>query len=254
MSDQTPDPSPDTSAGPPAAPPAQPRKRNRPRCAICGKEARASLRFDAVRPEIGNLMTADNPELKAADHICGRHVSDYRTRYVAELLASERGELSELEKQVVESLAREETVSRDVERTWEHHRTLGERVADGVADFGGSWIFIGLFFAVLVIWMAYNIWAASRAVFDPYPFILLNLVLSCLAAIQAPIIMMSQKRQEAKDRLRSENDFRVNLKAELEIRHLHEKIDHILTRQWERLAEIQQIQLETMQDPTLRKR
>ena len=83
---------------------------------------------------------------------------------------------------------------------------------------------------------------------DPYPFILLNLVISCLAAIQASIIMMSQKRQEAKDRLRSENDYRVNLKAELEIRHLHEKIDHLITRQWERLAEIQQIQLEIMQD------
>ena len=101
----------------------------------------------------------------------------------------------------------------------------------------------------------HSTWSSSRQErFDPYPFILLNLVLSCLAAIQAPIIMMSQKRQEAKDRLRSENDYRVNLKAELEIRHLHEKIDHILTRQWERLAEIQQIQLEMMQDPALRKR
>ena len=90
--------------------------------------------------------------------------------------------------------------------------------------------------------------------FDPYPFILLNLVLSCLAAIQAPIIMMSQNRQEAKDRLRSENDFRVNLKAELEIRHLHEKIDHLLNRQWERLAEIQQIQLEMMQEMGRKKR
>ena len=96
--------------------------------------------------------------------------------------------------------------------------------------------------------MGFNVWAATRAVFDPYPFILLNLVLSCLAAIQAPIIMMSQKRQETKDRLRSENDYRVNLKAELEIRHLHEKLDHLITQQWERLAEIQQIQLEIMQD------
>jgi uncharacterized membrane protein len=96
--------------------------------------------------------------------------------------------------------------------------------------------------------MGFNIVVAGRSQFDPYPFILLNLVLSCLAAIQAPIIMMSQKRQEAKDRLRSENDYRVNLKAELEIRHLHEKMDHMLTRQWERLAEIQQIQLETMQE------
>jgi uncharacterized membrane protein len=102
--------------------------------------------------------------------------------------------------------------------------------------------------------MAFNVVLIEKERFDPYPFILLNLVLSCLAAIQAPIIMMSQKRQEAKDRLRSENDYRVNLKAELEIRHLHEKIDHILTRQWERLAEIQQIQLEMMQDPALRKR
>ena len=102
--------------------------------------------------------------------------------------------------------------------------------------------------------MAVNAVLIEQSRFDPYPYILLNLVLSCLAAIQAPIIMMSQKRQEAKDRLRSENDYRVNLKAELEIRHLHEKIDHILTRQWERLAEIQQIQLELMQDPALRKR
>ena len=123
-----------------------------------------------------------------------------------------------------------------------------------MADFGGSWVFIGIFFAVLVVWMAFNVWATSRAVFDPYPFILLNLVLSCLAAIQAPIIMMSQNRQESKDRLRSENDFRVNLKAELEIRHLHEKVDHLLNRQWERLAEIQQIQLEIMQDMGRRKR
>jgi uncharacterized membrane protein len=212
------------------------------------------MRFDAVRPEIASLIAADHPALKPGDLICGRHVSDYRTRYVAELLERERGELSELDRQVVESLAREETVARDVEAAWGHHRTMGERVADVVADFGGSWTFIGSFFAVLVVWMAYNVWAASREVFDPYPFILLNLVLSCLAAIQAPIIMMSQKRQEAKDRLRSENDYRVNLKAELEIRHLHEKMDHLINRQWERLAEIQQIQLEIMQDMAQHKR
>jgi uncharacterized membrane protein len=111
-----------------------------------------------------------------------------------------------------------------------------------------------IFGLVLFAWMAFNAIVVTRDQFDPYPFILLNLVLSCLAAIQAPIIMMSQKRQEAKDRLRSENDYRVNLKAELEIRHLHEKIDHILTRQWERLAEIQQIQLELMQNTIPRKR
>ncbi len=249
MNDQAANPAPANTP-----PPATSRKRPRPKCSICSKDARNAVRFDAVRPEIASLMLADHPELKPGDHICGRHVGDYRTRYVAQLLERERGELSELERQVVESLAREETVSRDVEAAWEHHRTPGERVADAVADFGGSWTFIGIFFAVLAVWMAFNIWAATREVFDPYPFILLNLVLSCLAAIQAPIIMMSQNRQEAKDRLRSENDFRVNLKAELEIRHLHEKIDHLLNRQWERLAEIQQIQLEMMQEMGRKKR
>jgi uncharacterized membrane protein len=239
---------------PPAAPVPPPRKRVRPRCAFCGKEAREPMLFGSVRPAIAELMSAEHPNLTAGDTICGHHVSDYRTRYVAGLLERERGELSELEKQVVESLAREETVARDVEAAWEHHRTTGEVVADVVADFGGSWTFIGIFFAVLMVWMTFNVWAVSREVFDPYPFILLNLVLSCLAAIQAPIIMMSQKRQEAKDRLRSENDYRVNLKAELEIRNLHEKMDHLINRQWERLAEIQQIQLEIMQDMSQRKR
>lgn len=104
-----------------------------------------------------------------------------------------------------------------------------------------------------MVWMAFNVWATTREMFDPYPSILLNLVLSCPAAIQAPIIMMSQKRQEAKDRLRSENDYRFNPKAKLENRNLHEKMDHLINRQWERLAEIQQIQLEIMQDMAQRK-
>lgn len=143
--------------------------------------------------------------------------------------------------------------NRNANEIIEEEETLGERVADVVAAFGGSWTFITSFAIVLIAYAAINVGLAARA-WDPYPFILLNLFLSMLAAIQAPIIMMSQKRQEAKDRLRSENDYRVNLKAELEIRHLHEKIDHILTRQWERLAEIQQIQLELMQNTVPRKR
>jgi len=245
MSDHSANPSPGPSPS---------RKRPRPKCALCGNDARGPMRYEAVRPEIATLIAADHPDLKPTDYICGRHVDDYRTRYVAELLARERGELGALERQVVESLAREETVSRDVEAAWEGGRTLGERVADAVADFGGSWTFIMLFFAVLAVWMGFNVWVSTRDVFDPYPFILLNLVLSCLSATQAPIIMMSQNRQEAKGRLRSQNDFQVNLKAELEIRHLHEKVDHMISRQWERLAEIQQIQLEILQDMAQRKR
>ena len=155
---------------------------------------------------------------------------------------------------MVESLAREETVSRDIEAAWDDHRTSARGSPTWSPISAAAGPSSASFFVVLVVWMAFNVWAATRDVFDPYPFILLNLVLSCLAAIQAPIIMMSQKRQEAKDRLRSENDYRVNLKAELEIRHLHEKIDHLINRQWERLAEIQQIQLEIMQDMARRKR
>jgi uncharacterized membrane protein len=232
----------------PASPERPARHRPHLRCAVCGKESRDLVAVSAIRPALEQALAADHPNLAPDAMICRRHLIDYRTRYVEEMLARERGELSELDRQVVESLAREELVSRNLEQAWSDRRTTGERVADLVADFGGSWKFIISFIAVLLLWIAFNIWAATQAVFDPYPFILLNLVLSCVAALQAPIIMMSQKRQEAKDRLRSENDYRINLKAELEIRNLHEKMDHLINRQWERLTEIQQIQLEIMQD------
>jgi uncharacterized membrane protein len=234
-------------------------KRVRPvrfQCVICGREkpARDVTQLDVVRPSLFDRIKAEYPELPAEGFICSDDLDRFRSRYVSELLGQERGELTKLEQDVVQSLADHETLAENIEAEFTGHRSFGERLSDHLASFGGSWTFIVIFFVVLVVWMAFNVWAASRQIFDPYPFILLNLVLSCLAAIQAPIIMMSQNRQEAKDRLRSENDYRVNLKAELEIRHLHEKIDHILTRQWERLAEIQQIQLEMMQDPALRKR
>ena len=230
-------------------------KRNRhvkpshvPRCKVCGAEADQPVAFGMVRPSLANRIAKLHPELSGDDVICRKHLTEERTRYVEQLLERERGEISELERQVVESLSREETVARNIEATWSGQRTLGERLSDFIADFGGSWRFIIGFLAGLCVWMAYNVWTSPQKIFDPYPFILLNLVLSCIAAIQAPIIMMSQKRQEAKDRLRAENDYRVNLKAELEIRHLHEKLDHLISRQWERLAEIQQIQLEIMED------
>jgi uncharacterized membrane protein len=130
---------------------------------------------------------------------------------------------------------------------------LGERLADGLAKYAGSWKFIIGFALVLPMWIWLNSWLASRA-WDDYPFILLNLCLSCLAAIQAPVIMMSQNRLEAKDRMRAEHDYIVNLKAELEIRSLHEKIDHLLANQWQRLLEIQEVQTELMQEISRRGR
>lgn len=120
--------------------------------------------------------------------------------------------------------------------------------ADHAATLGGPWIFILSFCGLLVIWMVLNVTDVLFKIFDPQPFILLNLVLSCLAALQAPIIMMSQRRQESKDRLRGENEYKVNLKAELKIHQLHEKIDHHLAHQRQRLAGMQQIQIEMLEE------
>ena len=123
--------------------------------------------------------------------------------------------------------------------------SLGQRAADAVASFGGSWTFVGLFAAVMLGWVAMNgyLLMSRGKTFDPYPYILLNLFLSMLAAIQAPIILMSQNRQSEKDRISAEHDYEVNLKAELEIMLLHDKIDQLRERQWEELLEIQKQQL-----------
>jgi uncharacterized membrane protein len=136
----------------------------------------------------------------------------------------------------------------NVDAEFEQEWTFGERLADKIATFGGSWTFLIVFGGFLSLWIAMNTLVLLWRPVDPYPFILLNLVLSCLAAIQAPIIMMSQNRQEAKDRVRAQHDYQVNLKAELEIRQLHEKIDHLLSHQWERLVEIQEVQLELLSE------
>ena len=222
----------------------------RAHCAISGRERprRDLIALEAVRPSLAERIRADHPELAPDALISLSELSRYRTLYVEELLKAEHGELTELDRQVAESMATHETLAENVEEEFEDRRTLGERLSDRLASFGGSWIFIIAFALILVAWTAFNLVVPEAQRFDPYPYILLNLFLSMLAAIQAPIIMMSQKRQEAKDRLRSESDYRVNLKAELEIRHLHEKMDHLISRQWQRLAEIQQVQLELMHD------
>jgi len=125
--------------------------------------------------------------------------------------------------------------------------TFGERVADKVAQFGGSWGFIGLFGGILLAWMAVNTFVLVDRPFDPYPFILLNLVLSTLAALQAPVIMMSQNRQAAKDRMHAQQDYEINLMAEIEIRDLHDKLDSLRFKQWHELWHIQKRQIELLE-------
>jgi uncharacterized membrane protein len=168
------------------------------------------------------------------------------------ILEEEKGELSSLEKEVVESLSKNEILSTHIDQEYESALKFGERLSDRIAAFGGSWKFIIIFACVLLVWVISNSIALLFKSFDPYPYILLNLILSCIAAIQAPIIMMSQNRQEAKDRIRAAHDYQINLKAELEIRHLHQKIDHLLSSQWKRLVEIQELQLELMEEIRLK--
>ena len=155
--------------------------------------------------------------------------------------------MSELEHAVVSKITRRDRVSRRVHAEIETSMSVGERVADRVAQFGGSWPFIGLFGAILVGWMIVNAWLLARHPFDPYPFILLNLVLSTLAALQAPVIMMSQNRQAHKDRMHAQQDYEVNLMAEIEIRDLHDKLDSLRFKQWHELWHIQKRQIELLE-------
>ena len=219
-------------------------------CAISGKPLarRKTQALGSLRPTLIERIRAEHPDISLESPISITEIGRFRSRYVEEMLLQERGELTDLDKRVAESMERHETIAENVEEEYEDHRTFGEKVSDQLASFGGSWSFLISFAVFLLIWMAFNIYQGEKAAFDAYPFILLNLILSTIAAVQAPIIMMSQRRTEEKDRLRSENDYQVNLKAELEIRHLHEKVDHLLTKQWERLIELQQLQLEVLQE------
>jgi uncharacterized membrane protein len=157
-------------------------------------------------------------------------------------LEQQVAKLSELERRILDKVAHRKPVARDIVAEFEQRLTLGERTADRIASFGGSWIFIGIFVAVMVGWIVLNI--ARPLGFDPYPFILLNLVLSCLAAMQAPIIMMSQNRMSQKDRLDASHDYEVNLKAEMEIAALHLKLDELHLRQLDAIARIESLLLE----------
>jgi uncharacterized membrane protein len=157
--------------------------------------------------------------------------------------------LGAAERRVVEYLLGHRQVARDVNRELEDARGLGERLADRIAAFGGSWTFILIFVGVLLAWVALNtlILARHGRAFDPYPYILLNLFLSMIAALQAPVIMMSQNRQAARDRLEATHDYEVNLMAEVEIRTLHDKLDQLRERDWAALVALQQDQIRLLE-------
>ncbi len=219
-------------------------------CPVCGETRRPGelMSGDLVHGPVIELIRAARPDWAAPSPVCLHCLNRFRAEYVSRALEEQRGELSALDEEVIRSLREHELVSENLNEQFDERLSTGDRIADRVAAFGGSWRFIITFAVVLVGWIVLNSVALLWRPFDPFPYILLNLVLSCLAALQAPVIMMSQNRQEAKDRLRAQHDYRVDLKAELEIRQLHWKLDQLLTHQWRRLLEIQQIQTELMEE------
>jgi uncharacterized membrane protein len=223
-------------------------------CQICGSDQLSTLHPGIlVRPAVAELIHGKVGRWSEEGWICSKDLQKFRHEYVRSLLEDEKGELTAIEREVLESLRQQETLSRNPDEELQSALTTGQRLADRIAAVGGSWRFITLFAIVLLVWIVINTIVLAARPFDPYPFILLNLVLSCLAAIQAPVIMMSQNRQEARDRLQAMRDYQVNLKAELEIRHLHQKLDHLLSHQWARLVEIQEIQMELINEVRGRK-
>jgi uncharacterized membrane protein len=202
-----------------------------------------------IRPSIFQLIVADHPEFTEEDYITFSELAIYREKYIADFLQKEIGELTLLEQKVVNTLIDNSTISDKIEDSNRNETiTFGQRLADKVASFGGSWTFIVSFGIFITIWISLNILFLQSNSFDPFPFILLNLILSCIAALQAPVIMMSQNRQEEKDRERSKKDYMINLKSELEIQILHEKIDHLMLHQQQDLIELQKVQIEMMND------
>src|SRR5437879_1962287 len=218
-------------------------------CSLCNTtvDTRTLVNPAKLEPQLIELIKHERPEWDGKRGVCKDCREQYRAKKFLGYLETEYDKISEMEKSLVTRIARRGRVSKLVNQEFEAQMTFGEHVADKVAKFGGSWTFISIFGAILLVWMGINTWVLVRRPFDPYPFILLNLVLSTLAALQAPVIMMSQNRQSEKDRMQATQDYQINLMAEIEIRDLHDKMDGLRYKQWHELWHMQQRQLELLE-------
>ncbi|MNU17139.1 hypothetical protein D3C71_53190 [compost metagenome] len=218
---------------------------------ISGESYPVSERVNAHAINVGlfNMIVRDKPQFTDKSSLSLKELNAYRMQYISSYLTKEVSNLTDMEQKVMQTLNDNSIITKEVDSEEETSAdTFGQRIADKVASFGGSWTFIIAFGCFILLWISTNVYFLTNKGFDPYPFILLNLILSCLAALQAPVIMMSQNRQEDKDRLRAKKDYMINLKAEIELRALHEKIDHLIIHQQQELLEIQRIQIEMMND------
>lgn len=216
---------------------------------LSGKEFPENEKISAknIRQSLLHFINKTHPNFSKSCFLSIEEMNEYREKYISEFLNKKLGNLTEVEKQVIQSVSKNTMISTEVEED-EQKTSFGQKLADKVAEFGGSWGFIIFFMSFLVVWILLNVFWLSNHGFDPYPFILLNLILSCIAAIQAPVIMMSQNRQEEKDRERAKKDYKINLKSELEIRELHEKIDHLIIHYQQDLLEIQKTQIDLLEN------
>ena len=226
-------------------------------CSVCHHERPSNerMRLDALRVQLSSFIIQRHPDAAAPGALICRGCRDSeRLALITSRLEEERGQLTAVEADVARRATVHSTVAEDLEREFTRNLTFGQRAADAVARVGGSWAFVLGGLSVILLWVLLNSGLNAGRPFDPYPFILLNLVLSCIAALQAPIIMMSQNRQALRDRRQADQDYRVNLKAELEVATLHEKLDHLMHMQWERMLELQQLQLELLTERRPRER
>ena len=206
------------------------------------------IKGEDIREGVFNLIQTQYPDFSKNDFISISELNQYRRLYLTSLITEERGELAAIDQDVMNAIQNNAILSENIQDEIESELTFGEKIADQVAAFGGSWTFIICFGIFILVWISINTYVYLNKGFDPYPFILLNLILSCLAALQAPVIMMSQNRQEEKDRVRAKKDYMINLKSELEVRMLHDKLDHLIQHQQHELIEIQKVQIEMMND------
>ena len=215
-------------------------------CQICGKKMMKNDLVSAalIPASIVDVIVKEHPLWSPEGYICHADLNRFRIDYVRDVLETVKKEYALLKETVRDDVKEENHLPENINVELDRDLTFRDRFADKLADFAGSWAFIWVFFCVIFLWVALNSYILLSRPFDPYPYILLNLVLSILAAVQAPIIIMSQNRQDKRDRLHAERDYQVSIHTELEIHRLHKKIDYLLTNQGQKIMEIQNIQIE----------
>ncbi|EOS8094750.1 DUF1003 domain-containing protein [Enterococcus hirae] len=204
------------------------------------------VHLKTIDTDIRSFILQKNKKLTIESQIPFITFMNYHFEYIKEKIIQDQNETKKINQEMLEQLKNKQIISQNLNTMINQKATFGQKSADAIAKFGGSWPFIFLFVVILGSWILLNTLHFFGLSFDRYPFILLNLVLSCLAAIQAPIIMMSQNRQAARDRIAADHDYQTNLKAELEISLLHEKIDYLMSQQWQQMLELQQLQIELL--------